>query len=96
MSIPNEELDRVLQTMALELLLVDMLVSRYLASPDPLTTAREHRAHIQSVLSTVAFPYAANPAESELVVGGLGDKIDTLLENAGQMVARRMDERRRS
>ncbi len=96
MTNPNDELDRLLQMMALELLLVDMLVSRYLASPDPLAAAREHRAHIQSVLSTVAFPYAANPAESELVVGGLGDKIDMLLESAGQTVVQRMDERRRS
>ena len=62
---PNERdaLDQLLRLIAIEILLAEMLTSRYLASDDPVATARAHRQHMRTVLSAVAVPGLGNAAE---------------------------------
>ncbi len=92
----QDAMDQHFRLIALELLMIDLLESRYLASPDPVATAHAHREHMRNVLSEVALPGLGSASASELAVGGVGDAIDRLLENAGQTAARRADELRRS
>src|SRR5215831_2961165 len=79
------ELEQLFRLMAVEFLVTDMLSGRYLASPDPISTANEHRDRLRRLLSEISLPPLGDAARSELVVGGFGDAIDRLLENAGQM-----------
>src|SRR5215469_7118865 len=85
------ELEQLFRLMAVEFLITDMLANRYLASPDPVSTARKHRDRIRKVLSEVSLPPLRDAAKSELAVGGFGDAIDRLLENAEQMARLKFD-----
>jgi hypothetical protein len=96
MADPQDEMESLFKLMAVQLLMIDTLASRYLATPDPVATATAHREHMRKVLSGISLPFLGNPGASELFVGGIGDEIDRMIENAGQTVARRVDEQRHS
>ena len=79
---------------AVELLVIDTLTSRYLSSPDPVAIATGHREHMRDVLSQTALPFLGGAGASELVVGGVGDAIDFLIELACETTHRKVGERR--
>jgi hypothetical protein len=85
------DLEQLFRLMAVEFFITDMLANRYLASPDPVSTAREHRDRIRKLLSEISLPRLGDAAKSELAVGGFGDAIDRLLENAGEMACLKVD-----
>jgi len=85
------ELEQLFRLMAIEFLITNMLSGQYLASSDPVSTANEHRDRLRRLLSEISLPPLGDAARSELVVGGFGDAIDRLLENAGQMTRLRLN-----
>jgi hypothetical protein len=89
-----ENSDDAFRLMAVEMLMIDMLTSRYLSTPDPVATAAEHREHIRNVLSQIAVPFLRDAGASEFVIGEIGDAIDLLITIAGETAGLRVDEQR--
>ena len=87
----RDELEQLFRLMAVEFLVTHMLSGRYLASPDPVSTANNHRDRLRRLLSEISLPPLGDAARSELAVGGFGDAIDRLLENAGQITRLRVN-----
>jgi len=88
----SPELKALCQQIALEILIVDVLATRYLSTVDPVAAAKAHREHLRQVLSEVALPEFGDATMSELVIGEIGDAIDRHVETAGEMAARRLYE----
>jgi hypothetical protein len=91
-----DDMDNLARLMALELLIRDMLIARYLGASDPVEAARAHRQYMRAILGSVALPDLADASLSELAIGAVGDKIDDLLEQAGAVVANILDQKSRS
>jgi hypothetical protein len=87
MAEPDEEVTNLFRLIAIEVLLTETLAIRYLGTSDPVGAAATHREHMRQVWSQVAAPFLQNAADSELVIGGIGDAIDELIERAAQMAS---------
>jgi hypothetical protein len=94
MAEPSDELQNLFRLIAIECLLSEMLTIRYLAAPDPVAAASAHRQYMRKIWSETAASFLGNAADSELMVGGIGDAIDELIERAGQSAARKVGEPR--
>lgn len=89
------ELDRLFRSIALEVLIVDLMANCYLNTSDPVATAAAHRDHMRDTWSQIAAPFLRDPGDSELIIGGVGDAIDRLMQMASNAVARMVNERQR-
>ena len=92
----DEETQRItlVKTLALELLVIDLLSARYLTFPDPAAAAAQHREHMRNLLSAVAVP-GLDAALSDLAIGEIGDAMDMVIENAGDSAKRAAERGRR-
>lgn len=86
----EEALEKLTRLMAVELLLTEMLATRYSADPNPVAAANVHRESWRQCLAQVSLPFIKDAGLSELAVGGVGDAIDRLIEIAGEMAVRRL------
>jgi hypothetical protein len=89
------EIKTICRSIALEVLIVELLAHHYLRAPDPIAAAAAHREHMRNTWSQIAAPFLHDPAASELIVGEIGDAIDEFIKLAAEGVTRIASEQRR-